>query len=69
MNTVTVSPKFQVVIPKAIRDELKIRPGQKVQAIAYQGRIQLVPIRPMREQRGSLKGMDASDPREHEGRE
>jgi AbrB family looped-hinge helix DNA binding protein len=69
MNTVTVSPKFQVVIPKAIRDELKIKPGQKVQAIAYRGRIELIPVQNIRKLRGSLKGMDASDPREHEDRE
>lgn len=68
METVTVSPKFQVVIPKAIRDELRIRPGQKVQAVAYRGRIELIPIRPTRELRGSLKGMDTSDVREHEDR-
>jgi AbrB family looped-hinge helix DNA binding protein len=65
VETVTVSPKFQVVIPKAIRDLLNIRPGQKVQAIAYGGRVELVPIRSIKELRGSLKGMDASDPREH----
>jgi AbrB family looped-hinge helix DNA binding protein len=68
METVTVSPKFQVVIPKAIREELRIRPGQKVQAVAYRGRIELIPIRPARELRGSLKGMDTSDVREHEDR-
>ncbi len=69
METVTVSPKFQVVIPKAIRDELKLKPGQKIQAIAYRGRIELIPVRNVRELRGSLKGMDNSDPREHEERE
>jgi AbrB family looped-hinge helix DNA binding protein len=68
METVTVSTKFQVVIPKAIRDELRIRPGQKVQAVAYRGRIELIPIRPARELRGSLRGMDTSDVREHEDR-
>lgn len=69
METVTVSTKYQVVIPKAIREEMKIRPGQRIQAIGYAGRIELVPIRDVRQLRGSLKGMDASDPREHEERE
>lgn len=66
METMTVSPKFQVVIPKAIREALGIRPGQKVQAIAYRGRIELIPIHPTQELRGSLRGIDTSDPREHE---
>jgi len=69
MDTVTVSTKFQVVIPKAIREELRIRAGQRVQAIAYRGRIELIPLKSVRDLRGSLKGMDASDPREHEDRE
>jgi AbrB family looped-hinge helix DNA binding protein len=66
MHTITVSSKFQIVIPKAIREELKFKPGQKLQAIAYQGCIELIPLRNMKELRGSLKGMDASDLREHE---
>lgn len=69
MNTVTVSPKFQVVIPKAIREELRIKPGQMIEAIAYDGRIELIPVGDVRELRGSLKGMDDSDPREIEDRE
>jgi AbrB family looped-hinge helix DNA binding protein len=69
MDTVTVSTKFQVVIPKAIREELRIRAGQKVQAIALRGRIELIPLKSIRDLRGSLVGMDASDPRDHEDRE
>ena len=42
MNAVTLSPKFQVVIPKAIRDKLRLKPGQKIQAIVYQNRIELI---------------------------
>jgi len=61
---VTVSPKFQVVIPLAIREALGIRPGQKIQAIQYQDRIELIPVRPMRRARGMLKGIDTSVPRE-----
>jgi AbrB family looped-hinge helix DNA binding protein len=69
METVTVSSKFQVVIQKSVREELGIRPGQKVQALAYRGRIELILIRPVQELRGGLKGMDASNLREHEDRE
>ncbi len=58
MSTVTVSSKYQVVIPKDVRDRLKIRPGQKVEAFALGGRIELVPIRPIEEMRGFLRGMD-----------
>jgi AbrB family looped-hinge helix DNA binding protein len=63
-NTVTVSPKFQVVIPLAIREAMGIRPGQKVQAIQYGDRIELIPVRPMRRSRGMLKGIDTTVPRE-----
>jgi AbrB family looped-hinge helix DNA binding protein len=62
--TVTVSPKFQVVIPLAIREALGIRPGQKIQAIQYQDRIELIPVRPMRKARGMLRGIDTSVPRD-----
>jgi AbrB family looped-hinge helix DNA binding protein len=64
MTTVTVSPKFQVVIPLAIREALGLRPGQKIQAIQYQDRIELIPVRPMRKARGLLRGIDTSVPRE-----
>jgi AbrB family looped-hinge helix DNA binding protein len=64
MGTITISPKFQVVIPKAIREELGLLPGQKVQAIAYGERIELIPIRPIKEMRGFLKGIDTAVDRE-----
>ncbi len=64
METVTISPKFQVVIPKSIRERLKLRPGQKVQAIVYEDRIELVPVRPIQQMRGFLKGIDTTVPRE-----
>ncbi len=64
METVTISPKFQVVIPKGIRDHLKLRPGQKVQAILYDDRIELVPVRPIRKMKGFLRGIDTAVPRE-----
>jgi len=58
VETVTISPKYQVVIPKAIRRKLGLCPGQRVQAIAYENRIELVPVRPVRKMRGFLKGLD-----------
>lgn len=64
MDVVTISPKFQVVIPKDIRDRLKLRPGQKLQAILYDDRIELVPVRAARRLRGFLKGLDTAVPRE-----
>ena len=64
MKTVTISPKFQIVIPKEIRDRLGLLPGQKVQAIAYGDRIELIPVRPARQMRGFLKGIDTNIERE-----
>jgi len=64
MNTVTISPKFQVVIPKEIREQLRLQPGQKVQAIVYGDRIELIPIRPVAQMRGFLEGIDTSLERE-----
>jgi len=60
MKTVTISPKFQVVIPKSIREELRLAPGQKVQAIAYDNRIELIPLAPIRQMRGFVKGIDTT---------
>ena len=57
METVTVSPKFQVVIPRSIREALDIRPGQRVQMIPYEGRIEVVPVPDPREMRGRLRGL------------
>jgi len=58
MAAVTVSPKFQVVIPKEIRRKLGLMPGQKVQVVVYGDRIELIPVRPARRMRGFLKGID-----------
>ncbi|MDQ1362911.1 MAG: hypothetical protein QG652_771 [Pseudomonadota bacterium] len=60
MNTVTVSPKFQIVIPKEIRDSLGIVSGQKIEVMTYQGRIELIPIQPMKKIRGFLKGINTN---------
>lgn len=60
MSVVTVSPKYQVVIPRAIREALRLEPGQKVQALQYQNRIEFIPVRAMREMRGFLKGLHST---------
>jgi AbrB family looped-hinge helix DNA binding protein len=57
MDRVTVSPKYHVVIPRAIRDALGIRPGQVIQVIPYENRIVFIPMRHHRELRGSMRGM------------
>lgn len=64
MTAVTVSPKFQVVIPKEIRESMGIVSGQKVQIMAYQNRIELIPLKPMKNLRGLLKGIDTDIERE-----
>lgn len=66
MDTVTISPKFQVVIPKRIRERLDLKPGQKVQAIQYGDRVELVPLKPARQLRGFLRGIDTDVPRERD---
>ena len=57
MQSVTVSPKYQVVIPKTVRESLNLRPGQKMQVIEYDGRIELMPEREIKELRGFVKGI------------
>ncbi len=64
MNTVTVSPKFQVVIPLAVRESLGLAPGLKMQVVQYENRVEFIPQRPARALRGSLRGIDTSVPRE-----
>ena len=64
MTSVTVSPKYQVVIPKAVRESMGIFSGQKIQVLTYGNRIELIPIQPMKELRGFLKGINTSVGRE-----
>ena len=56
----TVSPKFQVVIPREVREELGIEVGQKIQVIAIENRVELIPVRSAKNMRGFLKGIDTS---------
>lgn len=64
VETVTVSSKYQIVIPRAVRERLGIRPGQQVQVIPYGDRIEVVPVRPARELRGFLEDLENTFERE-----
>lgn len=68
MDIVTLSPKFQVVIPRRVRERMRLRPGEKLQIISFSDRIELIPIRPMSEMKGFLKGMDPTFEREKKDR-
>jgi len=60
IETVTVSPKYQVVIPNRVREVLGVEPGHKVKAILYDKRIEMIPVKPVEEARGFLRGTDTS---------
>jgi AbrB family looped-hinge helix DNA binding protein len=64
MDAVTISPKFQVVIPQKIRRALNLYPGQKVQVIQYDGRVELIPMHSVKELRGFVKGIKTDVERE-----
>ena len=64
----TISPKFQVVIPKKIREAMGLRSGQKVEIFRYNGRIEIVPVYPPEKFRGILKGRNISFERDEEDR-
>lgn len=66
MPAVTVSPKFQVVIPQAVREALGLLPGVKLQVVHYENRIELIPVRSSKSLRGSLRGIDTTVPRERD---
>lgn len=68
METVTVSSKFQIVIPKSIRKEFSIRPAQKLIVLSYSGRIELVPEVDIMSLKGILKGIDTKFEREEDDR-
>ena len=64
MKRVKISPKYQVAIPKTIREALELKPGQMVQVIAHGDRIEMIPDRPISEMRGFLAGIDTTVERE-----
>ncbi|MFZ5909430.1 MAG: AbrB/MazE/SpoVT family DNA-binding domain-containing protein [Chloroflexota bacterium] len=68
MDTVTLSPKYQVVIPRAIREKWNVKPGQKVRFIIYGNRLEIVPVRDIKSARGFLKGMSSDIERDEEDR-
>jgi len=64
MQTVTISPKFQVIIPADIRRNLNLQVGQKVQIVQCGQRIELLPVKPIKTMRGFLRGINTDVPRE-----
>jgi len=66
MDTVKISPKYQVLIPRRIRDSMRLRPGQKLQVVEYNNRIEFVPIRKIEQLRGFVKGIDTRFCREED---
>lgn len=64
MSAVTVSPKYQVVIPQAVREAMGLVPGTKLQVVHYENRIEMIPVRSSKSLRGSLRGIETSVPRE-----
>ena len=64
MTVVTISSRFQIVIPKDVRERLDLKPGQQVDAIPFRGRIELIPVEPVESMRGALRGINTAVPRE-----
>lgn len=60
MNTVKVSPKFQVVIPKSVREKFGLKAGARLEILEYGNRIELIPLRPIKQMRGFLRGIDTN---------
>lgn len=66
MNSVKVSPKYQIVIPKEIRESLNIQPGASMQVFEVDGRIEVIPIRPIQSLRGRFRGIDTTVERDED---
>lgn len=60
METVTISPEFQIVIPQSMREAMGLRSGEKVRMLSFRNRIEVIPVRDIRSLRGYLKGTDTS---------
>ncbi len=68
MDAVTVSPKYQVVIPLKVRQQMRVKPGQKMHVMAYDNMVVFIPVRPIKQARGSLKGIQTNVERDEEDR-
>ncbi len=68
MSVVTVSSKYQVVIPQDVREKMHLRPGQKVIVIEKDGVVHLIPEKPIKELRGFVKGVTTDKLRHEEDR-
>jgi AbrB family looped-hinge helix DNA binding protein len=66
MNTVTLSSKYQVVIPKEVRETIGLKAGVSFEVISYSNRIELVPLKPIEKLKGILKGIDTTILRDDE---
>ena len=66
MQTVTVSSKYQVVIPKEIRDTIGLQVGTTLEVIPYGTRIELVPVHPMKDLKGMFKGINTEIERDND---
>jgi AbrB family looped-hinge helix DNA binding protein len=64
MSTVTLSPKFQIVIPKAVRKAMKLAPGEKLTIMRYGERVEILRVRSAKQMRGFLQGMNTTIERE-----
>ncbi len=64
MSIVTISTRYQVVIPRDVRERLELKPGQKLQALPFKGRVELIPLGPIERARGFVRGLDTSVPRD-----
>jgi AbrB family looped-hinge helix DNA binding protein len=64
MQTVTISPKFQVVIPQRVRESMGLRSGEKAHVISFRNRIEIIPLRDVRKLRGYLSGIGTDFQRE-----
>ena len=64
MTIVTISSRYQIVIPRDVRERLELRPGQKVQALPFKGRVELIPLEPIEAARGLVRGIDTQVPRD-----
>ena len=64
MQTVKISPKYQVVIPKDVRNAMNLKPGQQIQILQYQNRIEMIPQKNISDMRGFLNGINTEINRE-----